>query len=87
MNDDPIAIIEKNKIEELRITLKEFKGRRYLDIRTYIDPYADEGQGRVPTKKGVTCPLAKLPDLIEVLQKAEVEAQALGLLKGEKKAA
>ena len=59
-----IATIEKNKTEELRVALNEFKGRRYLDIRIYIDPYADEGQGRVPTKKGVTCPLSKLPDLI-----------------------
>ncbi len=82
-----IAKIEKNKTEELRVALKEFKGRRYLDIRTYIDPYADEGQGRVPTRKGVTLNLAKLPELIEALQKAEVEARALGLLKGEKKAA
>ncbi len=82
-----IATIEKNKTEELRVALNEFKDRHYLDIRTYADPYADEGQGRVPTRKGVTLNLAKLPELIEALQKAEVEARALGLLKGEKKAA
>ncbi len=82
-----IATIEKSKIEELRVALKEYKGHRYVDIRTFAEPYADEGQGRVATKKGVTLSLAKLPELIEALQKAEVEARALGLLKGEKKAA
>ena len=82
MNTD-IAAIEKNNTEELRVTLNEFKGRRYLDIRTYIDPYADEGQGRVPTKKGVTCPLAKLPELITALQDAQAQIEAQGLVKSE----
>ena len=75
-----IATIEKNRSEELRIALKEFKGRDYLDIRTFIEPYADEGQGRVPTKKGATLAVAKLPELIAALQKAEEEARAAGLL-------
>ena len=56
-----IAIIEKNRSEELRIALKEFKGRNYLDIRTYVEPYADEGQSRVPTRKGVTVNAGALP--------------------------
>ncbi len=76
-----IATIEKNKTEELRVALKEFKGRRYLDIRTFVEPYADEGQGRVATKKGVTCPLAKLPDLIAALQDAQAQVEAQGLEK------
>ena len=87
MNDDPIAIIEKNKIEELRITLKEFKGRRYLDIRTYIDPYADEGQGRVPTKKGIKLSPGRIAELIADLRRAEAEAISQGLLKPESQAA
>ena len=32
--DITIATIEKNRSEELRIALKEFKDRNYLDIRT-----------------------------------------------------
>ena len=75
-----IATIEKNRSEELRVALKEYKGRRYLDIRTFIEPYADEGQGRVPTKKGITVSLPKLPELIEALQAAEEQARAAGLL-------
>ena len=75
-----IAIIEKNRSEELRIGLKEFKGRNYLDIRTYVEPYANEGQGRVPSKKGITLAVAKLPELIAALQKVEQQAHAQGLL-------
>jgi hypothetical protein len=82
-----IATIEKNKIEELRVALKEFKGHHYADIRTYCDPYADEGQGRVPTKKGVTLSLTKLPKLIAALQQAESEARAAGLLANPDRAA
>jgi hypothetical protein len=58
MENLPIATIEKSKLEELRVALTEYKGRRYVDVRTYCDPYADEGHGRVPTKKGVTLNLA-----------------------------
>ena len=75
-----ITTIEKNRSEELRISLKEYKGHRYADIRTFTEPYADEGQGRVATKKGVTLSLAKLPELIAALQQAESEARAAGLL-------
>ena len=75
-----IATIEKNKIEELRVALKEYKGHDYVDVRTYVEPYADEGQGRAPTKKGVALALTKLPELIAALQQAESEARAAGLL-------
>ncbi len=75
-----IATIEKNKIEELRVALKEYKGHDYVDVRTYVEPYADEGQGRVPTKKGVALALTKLPELIAALQQAESEAREAGLL-------
>ena len=82
-----IATIEKNKLEELRIALKEFKGYRLIDVRTYVEPYTDEGQGRVPTKKGVTLGLAKLPEFIAALHEAERQVRAAGLLKEEDKAA
>jgi hypothetical protein len=82
-----ITTIEKNRTEELRVALKEYKGHRYADIRTYCDPYADEGQGRVPTRKGVTLSLTKLPKLIAALQQAESEARAAGLLPNQDRAA
>ena len=83
MEDQSIATIEKSKIEELRIAVKEYRGRRYVDIRTFCDPYADEGHGRVPTKKGITCPLSKLPELIAALQEAQAQVKKQGLAKRE----
>ena len=32
---EPIAIISKNSMNEIRISWGEFKGHRYLDIRVY----------------------------------------------------
>ena len=82
-----IASIEKNRLEELRIALKKYKGHSYVDIRTYVEPYVDEGEGRVPTKKGVALALTKLPELIAALQRAESEARAAGLLPNQNRAA
>ncbi len=82
-----IGTIEKSRTEELRVSLQGFKGRHYLDIRVYADPYADEGQGRVPTKKGIKLAPAKVGELIAVLRRAEAEAISQGLLKPESQAA
>ena len=82
-----IATIEKNRSEELRIALKEYEGHDYVDIRTYVEPDADHGQGRVPTKKGITLAVAKLPALIDAIREAEKGARAAGLLKSETEAA
>ena len=75
-----ITTIEKNRSEELRISLKEYKGHRYVDIRTFAEPYADEGQSRIPTKKGVTLKLEDLAEFIAALQEAQQQARAAGLL-------
>lgn len=34
---NPIAIIEKNSVEEIRIELSEFKGHKLLNIRTWTE--------------------------------------------------
>ncbi len=81
------TIIEKNKAEELRVALKRYRGHDYVDIRTYVEPSVDEGEGRVPTKKGVALALTKLPELIAALQRAESEARAAGLLPNQDRAA
>ena len=75
-----ITTIEKNRNEELRISLKEYMGHHCFDIRVFCDPNHDEGQGRIPTKKGVTMAVTKLPDLVAALQQAVSEARAAGLL-------
>jgi hypothetical protein len=75
-----ITTIEKNRTEELRVALKDYKGHDYVDVRTYVEPYADEGQGRIPTKRGVTLKPEDLAKLIAALQEAEKQVRAAGLL-------
>ena len=66
--------------QEIRVGLGEFKGHHLLSFRIFTDPYEDHAQGRVPTKKGVTCRVDLLPDLIAALGEAQAVARAEGLL-------
>ncbi len=50
-SDQLIATIEKNPDEEIHISLREYKGHPFVDIRTYWKP-PDGEPG--PTRKGVT---------------------------------
>jgi hypothetical protein len=50
-SDQLIATIEKNPDEEIRISLREYRGHPFVDIRIYWKP-PDGEPG--PTKKGVT---------------------------------
>ena len=34
--DEPISIIEKGRTSDVRVSLSEFHGRSYLDIRTHV---------------------------------------------------
>jgi Transcriptional Coactivator p15 (PC4) len=75
----PIAIIPKNQREEIRIELSEFKGYDLINLRVWAQPRNGDGE-RIPTKAGIACKVALLPELIRALQSAETEARGLGLL-------
>ena len=49
--------ITKTNGDTIKVEVKEFKGKTYLDIRTYFEGY--DGDLR-PTKKGVTIPMSAL---------------------------
>ena len=80
---EPIAIIEKARTVDVRVSLSEYNGRVYLDIRTHV--VVDATGDRVPTRKGVTLPIDKIPELRATLEKAETAARDLGLLEDEPK--
>ena len=77
MKDVRVATIAKNRLEELRISLTEFRGHDLVDIRVFALPYAGRGRGKemVATKKGLALNVAKLSALIAALQTAERQAQ------------
>ena len=70
MADEPkiIATIPRSATEKLQISINEFKGKSYLDMRIFYT--TDDGATWLPTKKGVTCS----PENIELLKDAVGEA-------------
>lgn len=76
----PIAVIPKNRTEEIRVGLSQFNGHDLINVRVWADR-RDGADGRVPTKAGIACRVALLPDLIEALQQVEAEARKKGLLR------
>ena len=71
-----IASFEKNSMEEVRVSLTEFKGKQLIDLRVYYQP--EDGEEKRPTKKGITISPEKFPELKKailalekVLQKQE----------------
>ncbi len=74
-----IETITKNKREEIRVALTKYEGHDLCDVRVFSETYTSDE--RVATPKGISLSVAKLPVLIEALQKAEAEARAAGLLK------
>ncbi len=81
--DEPISIIEKGRTSDVRVSLSEYNGRTYLDIRTHV--VVDATGDRVPTRKGITLAINKIPELREAIEAAEAEARELGLLTDEPK--
>lgn len=77
---DHIAIIEKNSLEEVRVTLDEYSGHQLIDVRVYADFKTGNVETRGPTKKGVSLNIAKLPELLDGLSLAMEVAQRRGLL-------
>jgi len=74
MLNEVIYSFPKNETEEVRLSLREYKERVYLDQRIWF--LAKEGEYH-PTKKGFTLSLEYLPELRKGLEKAEKEAGAL----------
>jgi hypothetical protein len=74
-----IAIIPKNKREDVRISLSKFNDVDLLNIRVFVE-YSDGERG--PSKKGISIRVAQLPALLEALQKAASAAHARGLIGG-----
>ena len=67
--DKTIATFKKNKFQEIRVGIREFKGNDLIDIRTWTMTQGSDDM--VPTAKGVSLNIHLLPDLKTAV--AEVE--------------
>jgi hypothetical protein len=74
-----ISVIPKNAHESVRVALDHYRGVDLVDIRVLASLHDPSG-GQVPTKKGVSLKIQRLPELVAALQAAEAEARERGLL-------
>jgi len=67
--DKTICVFRKNKFQEIRVGVREFKGNDLIDIRTWTMTQGTEEM--VPTAKGVSINIHLLPDLKKALMEVE----------------
>ena len=67
--DKTISIFAKNKFQEVRVGIREFKGNDLIDVRIWTLTQGSDQM--VPTAKGVTVNITLLPQLLKALHEAE----------------
>jgi transcriptional coactivator p15 (PC4) len=80
---EPVEIAKfwKNRRHDAVVTtLSTFEGRNLVDIRTHV---MDRKGCLVPTPKGVSIVVLRLPELAAAVNKALAKAKELGLLDDE----
>ena len=64
-----VSFFQKNKFEEVRVQIKEFKGYDLIDIRVYTT--VKEGEDKIPTGKGISLNVTHFGDLKKALLETE----------------
>ena len=67
--DKTVAVFQKNKFQEIRIGIREFKGNDRIDIRTWTMTQGSEEM--VPTAKGVSINVNLLEELKKSISEVE----------------
>lgn len=76
-----VASFSKNKYEEVRFQIKEYKGKDLIDIRIWTDVKgADQ---KIPTTKGVTMNISHFVDLKKSILEMEKVLKSHKLLSAE----
>ncbi len=65
--------IDKNTIEKIKISLNEFRGSSFVDIRIFYNFSENEIPDFRPTRKGITIPMDLAQELKEGIDKALVK--------------
>lgn len=73
-----IATFDKNKFEEIRVGIKEYKGFDLIDFRVWVD--SKEAGEKVPTAKGLSLSVELLPKLKESILELEKILKASNML-------
>ncbi|HOW36173.1 MAG TPA: transcriptional coactivator p15/PC4 family protein [Candidatus Omnitrophota bacterium] len=67
--DKTIKTFQKNKFQEIRVGIREFKGNDLVDIRTWT--MTQGATEMVPTAKGVSMNITHLAELKEAILEVE----------------
>ena len=67
--DKTITTFKKNKFQEIRVGVREFKGNDLVDIRTWTMTQGSDDM--VPTAKGVSINVSLFKDLKAAIAKVE----------------
>ncbi|MEM8971055.1 MAG: transcriptional coactivator p15/PC4 family protein [Pseudomonadota bacterium] len=70
----PLLKVQRGELEELRISIDEFKGFPFINLRIW----AKGDDGWVPTKKGATIRRRELQEVITALSRAEATLNGEG---------
>lgn len=73
-----IATINKSDRDDIRVSLSDFKGKRYIDIRLFVETEKEEE--RIPTKKGVTFSVDLYPEFRKAVEMLEATLLRKGLI-------
>lgn len=66
-----LATIERTPTEQLQISISEYKGKSYFNLRIFYT--TDDGATWLPTKKGVTFAPEQLDILSDAIEDAKKE--------------
>ena len=67
--DKTVATIQKNKFQQVRVGIREFKGNDLVDIRVFTQ--IQGGDHMVATAKGISVNVHLLPELKKALDQVE----------------
>ncbi len=67
--DKTVKVFKKNKFQEIRVGIREFKGNDLIDIRTWTQTQGTDDM--VPTTKGVSLNVSLVGELKESILEVE----------------
>ena len=76
--DKTVTVFKKNKFQEIRVGIREFKGNDLVDIRTWTMTQGSDEM--VPTAKGVSLNISLLPELNRSLDEVEKVLKENGMM-------
>ena len=72
-----IDAFDKNPLEEVRVSIEEYRGYQLFGIRVWTENKAGE---KVPTKKGITLQIEQFPRFKEAVERLASVLTEAGLL-------